>query len=68
MLQEYDISFDSLDFCFASKISTVTQMPHSTSFLILRIFHYYYDKTHCLYWAVSRNKFSLAILGELHVL
>lgn len=43
-------------------------MPHSFSFLILRMFHYYCDKTHCLYQVVSRNKLSLAILGELHVL
>lgn len=32
------------------------------------MFHYYYDKTHCLYQVVSRNKPSMAILGELHVL
>lgn len=32
------------------------------------MFHHYYDKTHCLYQVVNRNKPPLAILGELHVL
>lgn len=43
-------------------------MPYSFSFLILRMFHYNYDKTQCLFQVVSRNVPSLAILGELHVL